>query len=32
MHVFENSSHMPHLEQPEEFLHTCGGFLAEVER
>jgi proline-specific peptidase len=32
MHVFEHSSHMSHLEQPEEFLQICRDFLAEVER
>lgn len=28
-HVFAESSHMPHVEQPEEFLRVVGGFLAE---
>lgn len=28
-HVFADSSHMPHVEQPEEFLRVVGGFLAE---
>ncbi|SDS17475.1 proline iminopeptidase-family hydrolase [Microlunatus soli] len=28
-HVFADSSHMPHVEQPEEFLDVVGGFLAE---
>lgn len=29
--IFENSSHMPHLEEPELYLRVLGGFLAEVE-
>lgn len=28
-HVFADSSHMPHVEQPEEFLTVVGAFLAE---
>lgn len=28
-HVFAESSHMPHVEEPEEFLRVVGGFLAE---
>lgn len=28
-HVFAESSHMPHVEQPDEFLDVVGGFLAE---
>jgi proline iminopeptidase len=26
-HVFENSAHMPYVEEPEEYLHVIGGFL-----
>jgi L-proline amide hydrolase len=28
-HVFAESSHMPHVEEPEEFRRVIGGFLAE---
>jgi L-proline amide hydrolase len=28
-HLFAESSHMPHVEEPEEFLRVVGGFLAE---
>lgn len=28
-HVFPESSHMPHVEEPEAFLDVVGGFLAE---
>lgn len=28
-HVFAESSHMPHVEEPEEFLRVVGAFLAE---
>ena len=27
-HVFADSSHMPHVEQPEDFLAVVGAFLA----
>ena len=30
--LFEQSSHMPHIEEPEEFLATVGAFLAEHDR
>jgi proline iminopeptidase len=30
-HVFENSAHMPFLEEPEEFLQIIGDFLQEVD-
>jgi hypothetical protein len=29
--VFEESSHMPHLEEPERFLDVVGAFLRRVE-
>ena len=28
-HVFAESSHMPHVEEPEAFLEVVGGFLTE---
>ena len=28
-HVFADASHMPHVEQPEEFLQVVGTFLRE---
>ncbi|RXI97762.1 alpha/beta fold hydrolase [Anaerobacillus alkaliphilus] len=31
-HVFENSAHMPYLEEPEEFLSVINHFLKEVDR
>lgn len=30
-HVFENSAHMPYLEEPEEFLRVIGDFLLDVD-
>jgi proline-specific peptidase len=32
LHVFERSSHMSHLEQPERFLEVSGGLLDSVDR
>jgi L-proline amide hydrolase len=29
--VFEDSSHVPHVEEPERFLEVVSGFLAQVE-
>jgi L-proline amide hydrolase len=29
--LFEESSHMPHVEEPERFQQVVGDFLAEVE-
>ncbi len=29
--IFENSSHMPHVEEPEAFLETVEGFLAKLD-
>ncbi|WP_344447647.1 alpha/beta hydrolase, partial [Kitasatospora nipponensis] len=28
--VFENSSHMPHLEEPERFLEVLSGYLRRI--
>jgi proline iminopeptidase len=30
-HVFENSAHMPYMEEPEEFLRVIGGFMKKVD-
>ncbi|WP_223702385.1 proline iminopeptidase-family hydrolase [Sutcliffiella deserti] len=30
-HVFENSAHMPYLEEPEEYIRVIGEFLREVD-
>ncbi|MEH7437669.1 proline iminopeptidase-family hydrolase [Neobacillus drentensis] len=30
-HVFENSAHMPYVEEPEEYLQVVGEFLKEVD-
>jgi L-proline amide hydrolase len=31
-HIFENSSHLPHAEEPEAFRAVVGDFLTRVER
>jgi pimeloyl-ACP methyl ester carboxylesterase len=30
--LFEESAHMPYLEEPERYLEVVGGFLERVER
>ncbi|WP_088043388.1 proline iminopeptidase-family hydrolase [Bacillus sp. EAC] len=30
-HVFEQSAHMPYIEEPEEYMRVIGGFLKEVD-
>lgn len=30
-HVFEQSAHMPYLEEPEEYLRVIGSFLNDVD-
>lgn len=30
-HVFENSAHMPYVEEPEEYLHVIGEFLKSMD-
>jgi proline iminopeptidase len=30
-HVFENSAHMPYVEEPEEYLHVIGSFLNAID-
>jgi pimeloyl-ACP methyl ester carboxylesterase len=32
LHVFEESAHMPFVEQPEEYVRVVGDFLARVSR
>lgn len=32
LHVFEQSAHMPHIEEPEQYLATLKLFLADVDR
>lgn len=29
--IFEHSSHMPHAEEPERYMHVLDGFLSRVE-
>lgn len=31
LHVFENSAHMPYMEEPEEYLQVIGDFLKKVD-